>query len=133
MHSRCMWGQLYQREAPHTSVYLTRSWTASSISRYWKISFCHSSVQHSLIGIIALCRTMIRSTLVHVGPFMWTKASIGGKHLPAVQTSTPLVWRELKHFIARQVKQLNKKELVKRITLFWSQRMMPEKCCTYVH
>jgi transposase len=42
------------------------------------------------------------------------------------------VWRELKYFIARLVKPLNKKELVEGITLFWSQRMTPEKCRAYI-
>ena len=41
------------------------------------------------------------------------------------------VWRELKHFIARVVKPLSKKELMEGILLFWRQRMTPEKCCTH--
>ena len=43
------------------------------------------------------------------------------------------VWRELKHFIARVVKPLSKKELMEGIFLFWHQRMTPEKCCTYMN
>ena len=35
------------------------------------------------------------------------------------------VWRELKHFIARVVKPLSKKELMEGILLFWRQRMTP--------
>ena len=43
------------------------------------------------------------------------------------------VWsRELKHFIARVVKPLSKKELMEGVFLFWQQRMTPEKCCTYI-
>ena len=43
------------------------------------------------------------------------------------------VWRKLKHFIARVVKPLSKKELMEGILLFWRQRMTPEKCCTYIN
>ena len=42
------------------------------------------------------------------------------------------VWAELKHFIARHVKPLSKKELVEGIRLFWRQKMTPEKCCKYI-
>ena len=38
------------------------------------------------------------------------------------------VWRELKHFIARHVKPLTKRELVDGICSFWNQKMTPEKC-----
>ena len=41
------------------------------------------------------------------------------------------VWRELKHFIARHVKPLNKKELIDGICLFWKSRMTPGKCIVY--
>ena len=42
------------------------------------------------------------------------------------------VWRELKYFIARQVKPLTKKELVDGICLFWGQRMTVAKCKKYI-
>ena len=42
------------------------------------------------------------------------------------------VWRELKFFIARYVKPLNKKELVEGICQFWSQRMSTKKCIKYI-
>ena len=42
------------------------------------------------------------------------------------------VWRELKHYIARAVKPLNKKELVEGICSFWRERMPTEKCCVYI-
>ena len=43
------------------------------------------------------------------------------------------VWRELKHFIARHVKPLNKKELVDGICLFWKEKMSPAKCIKYIN
>ena len=42
------------------------------------------------------------------------------------------VWRELKHFISRHIKPLNKKELIDGICLFWKSRMTPEKCIKYI-
>ena len=42
------------------------------------------------------------------------------------------IWAELKHYIARTVKPINKKELVEGITSFWKERMTPEKCCMYI-
>ena len=42
------------------------------------------------------------------------------------------VWREVKYFIAREVKPMTKKELVDGIITFWSQRMTVEKCWRYI-
>ena len=42
------------------------------------------------------------------------------------------VCRELKHFIARHVKPLTKRELVDGICSFWNQKMTPEKCSIYI-
>ena len=42
------------------------------------------------------------------------------------------VWRELKYYIAREVKPLSKAELVNGIIAFWSRAMTPVKCCTYI-
>ena len=42
------------------------------------------------------------------------------------------VWRELKHYIARVVKPLSKKDLVEGIAEFWRLKMSPEKCCKYI-
>ena len=42
------------------------------------------------------------------------------------------VWKELKYNLARHVKPLSKKELVKGICLFWKQRMTPAKCARYI-
>ena len=42
------------------------------------------------------------------------------------------VWRELKYYLARHVKPLSKKELVKGICLFRKQRMTPAKCARYI-
>ena len=42
------------------------------------------------------------------------------------------VWRELKYYIARHVKLLSKKELVKGICLFWKERMTAAKCAKYI-
>ena len=42
------------------------------------------------------------------------------------------VWHELKHYMARHVKPLTKKELVEGICTFWSTRMTPDKCRRYI-
>ena len=42
------------------------------------------------------------------------------------------VWRELKYFLARDVKPLTKQELVDGIKLFWAERMTPTKCTKYI-
>ena len=42
------------------------------------------------------------------------------------------IWAELKHYIARTVKPISKKELVAGITSFWKERMTAEKCCAYI-
>ena len=42
------------------------------------------------------------------------------------------VWRELKYYIARHVKPLSKRELVKGICLFWKERMTPARCARYI-
>ena len=42
------------------------------------------------------------------------------------------VWRELKYFIAREVKPMTKKELVDGITTFWKQAMTVAKCRRYI-
>ena len=45
---------------------------------------------------------------------------------------TERVWRELKSYIARHVKPLSKKELVKGICLFWKERMTAAECAKYI-
>ena len=42
------------------------------------------------------------------------------------------VRRELKYFVAREVKPMTKKELVDGITTFYSQRMTVKKCRRYI-
>ena len=42
------------------------------------------------------------------------------------------VWAELKWYIARRVKPLNKKDLVNGIVSFWSWRMTKAKCVKYI-
>jgi len=42
------------------------------------------------------------------------------------------VWAELKQYIARRIKSLNKSELVKGIVTFRAQRMTKEKCIYHV-
>ena len=43
------------------------------------------------------------------------------------------VWAELKQYIARSMKPLNKSELVKGIVTFWARRMTKEKCKKYIN
>jgi transposase len=42
------------------------------------------------------------------------------------------VWHEMKHYLARYVKPLNKSELVKGIQQFWRQRMTKSRCQRYI-
>ena len=42
------------------------------------------------------------------------------------------VWRELKYFIAREVKPMTKKELVIGIKTFWSEVKTAAKCQWYI-
>ena len=43
------------------------------------------------------------------------------------------VWRELKYFLAREVKPMTKKELVDGIKAFWGVSMTAAKCQRYLH
>ena len=43
------------------------------------------------------------------------------------------VWAELKQYIARSMKPLNKSELVKGIVTFWAQRMTKQNCKKYIN
>ena len=43
------------------------------------------------------------------------------------------VWAELKQYIARRKKPLNKSELVKGIVNYWARRMTKEKCIKYIN
>ena len=42
------------------------------------------------------------------------------------------VWKELKHYLARQVKPLSKEELVQGIQQFWRLKMSITKCIKYI-
>ena len=42
------------------------------------------------------------------------------------------VWRELKYYIAREVKPITKEELVDGIMSFWGQTMTATKCQRYI-
>ena len=42
------------------------------------------------------------------------------------------VWAEMKQYITRRVKPLNKSELVRGIATFWSRRMSKAKCIKYI-
>ena len=58
----------------------------------------------------------------------WLPASASSADINPIEQ----VWRELKSYIARHVKPLSKKELVKGICLFWKEGMTTAKCAKYI-
>ena len=44
-----------------------------------------------------------------------------------------MLWHELKHFLRTTVKLTTKEQLLEGITRFWRERVMAEKCTTYIN
>ena len=81
--------------------------------------------------ITASCRIMTASIPADYNHSLLERS----RHTPASSADiNPIerVWAELKQYIARRVKPLNKSELVKSIATFWPWRMAPAKCIKYI-
>ena len=102
------------------------------ILKFFLVIFYHLLLETFLLHI-DLCRIMILSTRPKkLGDSMQQMALTGGNP-PESPDMNPIenLWHELKEFLRREVKPMNKQQLIDGIKQFWAT-IDVVKCCCYI-
>ena len=133
IESSCL-GRYFKRRATK-SAFWTKEWMLHGMCRSWKASSYHlsRSIWRNKLQIHAgQCSQKHTSWLAKA---FYEEEGINWWPTPASSVDfNPIerVWRELKYFLAREVKPMTKKKLVDGIKAFWSVSMTAAKCEHYI-